>query len=68
MGRGESKPELIILFDRLGFEPKKLLRYLNERGQVYSYYTLKKYFQHYAVAKHRSTAIMQMSAIKLKKG
>ena len=66
MGRGESKHELLILFDRLGFEPKRLLFYLKERGENYSYYTLKKYFKYYATAKMIATSIMQKTPIGLK--
>jgi hypothetical protein len=50
MAHGESKFELILLFDRLKLEPKKLLEFLSERGQVYSYSTVKKYYGHYHVA------------------
>ena len=59
MGRGESKYELILLFERLGLEPKKLEAYLKKKGQKYSYYTLKKYYQHYATAKMVAESIMR---------
>ncbi len=67
MGRGESKFELLLLFDRLKMEPKKLHRWLKERGQEYSYFTLKKYYGYYNTAELQVRAMMEAPTIKLKR-
>ena len=59
MGRGTDKSELILLFDKLQLEPKKMLEYLKQRGQDYSYSTLKKYYQKYATSKLIVNSIIQ---------
>jgi len=59
MGRGESKFELIMLFDRLNLEPKKMHSFLIKKGQKYSYWTLKKYYGHYNIAKNVAEAIIR---------
>lgn len=67
MGRGESKFELILLFDRMKMEPKKLHRWLKERGQEYSYYTLKKYYSHWGFADTMVRSIMETRSQKSEK-
>lgn len=59
MGRGETKFELILLFDRLKLEPKKLEQWLKQRGQKYSYFTLKKYYGHYGTAEMIVRSLME---------
>lgn len=59
MGKGESKFELILLFDRLKMEPKKMHKWLEQKGQKYSYYTLKKYYGYYATADLIARSIME---------
>lgn len=66
MGKSSAKHELILLYDKLGFEPKKMMAWLRERGQNYSYHTLKDYYSHYSLAKMVAQGIMQKTPIKLR--
>jgi len=58
MGRGETKFELLLLFDRLKIEPTKLMEFLNERDQKYSKWTIWKYYNHYRIANDIYNSIM----------
>lgn len=66
MGKTAAKHELILLFDQLHLEPKKMLRWLRERGQEYSYHTLKKYYYYWTSARMMAETILQTTPIKLK--
>ena len=59
MGKTEAKHELILLFDKLGLEPKKMAEFLDKKGQSYSYSTLQKYYRYYATAKMISDSILK---------
>jgi hypothetical protein len=63
MGKSFAKHELILLFDHLGLEPKKMLQYLRERGQEYSYHTVKKYYHYWTTAKMIAQSILQTPPI-----
>lgn len=65
--KGTTKFELILLFDKLEIEPKKMKKWLNERGQDYSYWTLKKYYGYWAIAKNIAQAMMKTEPVKFKK-
>lgn len=58
MSKGNTKFELILLFDRLGLEPKKMSDFLISRGQQYTYDTLKDYYGYYHIAKNITNSIM----------
>ena len=66
MGKSAAKHELILLFDQLGMEPKKMHFWLKERGQDYSYHTLKKYYYYWTSAKIIAQSVLQTSPIKLR--
>lgn len=64
MGSGEAKHELILLFDALRYEPKKMSNWLKGRGQDYSYYTLKRYYGYWSSAKMQLQAIMESKELR----
>lgn len=59
MGKSPAKHELILLFDNLGYEPKKMHKWLKERGQDYSIWTLRKYYYYYTAAKMIAQSILR---------
>lgn len=59
MPQGTTKFELILLFDRLGLEPKKMDAFLDSKGQAYSIHTLRKYYNYYATAKMITDSILR---------
>jgi len=63
MGKNSAKHELILLFDQLELEPKKLYEWLQERGQDYSYHTIRKYYYYWASAKLVAQSIMKSKSI-----
>lgn len=58
MSKGETRHELILLYDKLNIEPKKLQDFLLSRGQQYPYSTLKKYYGYFHVAKSITNSIL----------
>lgn len=63
MGKTAAKHELILLFDQLELEPKKMYEWLLERGQDYSYHTLKKYYFYWTSAKLVAQSILKATPI-----
>lgn len=61
MGKTPAKHELILLFNQLEIEPKKMHKWLAERGQIYSYHTLQKYYGYWATAKLMAQSIVKMN-------
>jgi hypothetical protein len=59
MGRRTHPLEVILLFERLKIEPKKMQEYLAERGHNYSYSTLKKYYGYWGACNAIAQSIIE---------
>jgi len=63
--RGSAKHELILLFEKLHFTPRKLFEWLTERGiKEYSYSTILKYHSHFRLANAIYDQIIEKEKVK----